>query len=347
MFGIDGVPAGYTQEKGNALKLRLIERIARIPGVRGATFSDIALLNRGRWSSNIGIAGFVPEKGTNTSAHVNPLAPNFFATMELPLLAGRGFTERDTIGAPKVAVVNQAFARKFFNGQNPVGRTFSFGGVARDPKLLIEIVGYARDASYTNLRDAIQPTVYLSALQYPDGRANFLVRLTGDAAAFGPALRNAVNEIDPTLPILRLHTMEAQLDQNHAQERLFAWLSGFFGVLALVLACVGLYGLMSYNVLRRTGEIGLRMALGAVPAQVRRMILKESLALVCLGVVFGLIGAWFASRLVAKMVFGLSPTDPFTYALTACVLVAVALLAALLPASRASRVNPMTALRSE
>lgn len=348
MFGIDGVPAGYTQEKGNALKLRLVERIEKIPGVRAATFSDIALLNRGRWNSSVAMAGFTPEKGASPQAYVNPLAPNFFATMELPVLAGRGFTERDAIGAPKVAVVNQAFAQKFFNGQNPVGRTFNFGSrVSSDAKNLIEIVGYTRDAKYTSLRDAIQPTVYLSALQYPDGRANFLVRLTGDIGAFGAALRNAVNEIDPTLPILRLHTMEDQLAQNNASERMFAWLSGFFGVLALALACVGLYGLMSYNVLRRTGEIGLRMALGALPAHVLRMILKESLALVCLGIIVGLTGAWFASQLVAKMLYGLSPTDPLTYALTACGLIAVALLAALLPASRASRVNPMTALRAE
>jgi predicted permease len=347
MFGIDGGPAGYKQEKNNALKLRILERLEKIPGVRVATFSDIALLNRGRWSSNIGVPGFTPAPGTGTSAYVNPLAPNFFAAMELPLLAGRGFTGRDTIGAPKVAVVNQAFAQRFFSGQNPVGRTFAFGGVSADLKNIIEIVGYAQDAKYTNLRDPIQPTVYLSALQYPDGRANFLVRVAGDVRGFASALRAAVDEIDPALPLLRLRTMEDQLDQNHAQERMLAKLSGFFGLLALALACVGLYGLMSYQVLRRTGEIGLRMALGALPAHVLQMILKESLALICLGVVAGLSGAWYASRLVEKMLFGLSPTDPLTYALTACILIAVALAAALLPARRASRVDPMTALRTE
>jgi predicted permease len=348
MFRVDGVPAGYTQEKSNTLKLRLVERIQQIPGVRAATFSNIALLSRGRWGSSIAVRDFTPEKGASPSVHVNPLAPNFFQAMELPLLAGRGFSERDTLGAPKVAVVNQAFAQKFLGGRNPVGHTFNFGSrPSTDPKNFIEIIGYTRDAKYTGLRDPVQPTVYLSALQYPDDGANFLVRLAGEPGPFAAALRNALNEIDPALPVLNLRTMEDQLDRNHAQERLFAWLSGFFGVLALALACVGLYGLMSYGVVRRTGEIGLRMALGAVPTQVMRMILRESLALVSVGVVLGLAGAYAASRLIAAMLFGVSRSDPLTYGAVALVLFGVALAATLLPARRAARIEPMRALRTE
>jgi predicted permease len=343
MFRVDGGLVGYTKEKHNALKLRLLERIEKIPGVRAATFTDVPLLNRGRWSSTVSLPGFTPPKGMSMTAHVNALPPNFFAAMELPILAGRAFTERDDLTAPKVAIVNQAFAAKFFEGLNPVGRRFAFGRGGKE----IEIVGLARDAKYTSLRDPAPPTAYLPALQYPDGSANFLVRLAGDPATFTPALRAAIREIDPTLPAMSLRTLDEQLDRNHAQERLFARLSGFFGVLALALACVGLYGLMSYNVLRRTGEIGLRMALGALPAHVLRMVLKESLALVCLGVVLGLTGAWAASRLVATMLYGLSATDPFTYAIVAGGLMAVALLAAMLPARRAAKVDPMTALRTE
>jgi ABC-type lipoprotein release transport system permease subunit len=179
------------------------------------------------------------------------------------------------------------------------------------------------------------------------GVGNFVVRFSGAEAALTTALRAAVREVAPHLPIANLRTQEQQIDRLLTQERLFARLCGLFGLLALGLSAVGLYGLMSYQVLRRTSEIGLRLALGALPTQVLRMVLRESLALVSLGVVLGLAGAWAASRLVATMLFGLSPTDPLTYALVACVLIAVALLAAFLPARRAAETDPMTALRAE
>ncbi|MEO7412589.1 MAG: FtsX-like permease family protein, partial [Opitutaceae bacterium] len=240
----------------------------------------------------------------------------------------------------KVAIVNQAFVKQFLGDENPVGRRFVQGGE-------VEIVGVVRDAKYNDLRAPVAPTVYLPAAQSPGGQANFTVRGTREPGLLFNAIRAAVREIDPGIPVVNLRTQEEQLDQNHAQERLFARFSGFFGVLALGLSCVGLYGLMSYTVVRRTGEIGLRMALGALPGHVLRMVLKESLALVCAGVVLGLLGAYFASRLVATMLFGLSATDPLTYAFVASTLIVVALLAALLPARRASKVEPMVALRAE
>ncbi len=276
------------------------------------------------------------------NVHMNALAPNFFDAMELPLVLGRAFTERDDATAPKVAIVNQAFAKKYFGDENPIGRRVLVWTPAG-----VEIVGVARDAKYTGLRAPVPPTIYRPALDLRDSTAHFAVRASGDPAALFAGIRAAVREIDPALPVLNLRTQDEQLERNHSQERLFAKLSGFFGVLALALACVGLHGLMSYAVTRRTGEIGLRMALGALPAHVLGMILTESLAIVCLGVVLGLAGAWFASRLVATLLFGLSPTDPFTYALVACGLIAIALLAALLPARRASRVDPLVALRAE
>jgi ABC-type antimicrobial peptide transport system permease subunit len=209
------------------------------------------------------------------------------------------------------------------------------------------VVGVAADAKYTVLRGATPPTVYLSALQQVDGNANFALRLASPDAGVLAAIRAAVREVDPALPVLNLRTQDEQIDRLHAQERLFARLSGFFGLLALALACVGLYGLMSYAVLRRTAEIGLRMALGARRAQVIRMILRESLTLVGLGVAAGIATAAVTSRLVSTMLFGLSGTDPLTYGASASLLAAVALLASLLPALRASRVDPMVAFRSE
>ena len=345
LFRLDTLSAGYKDHA--PLQLRVLERLQQLPGVESATWSQVALLNRGRWSSSITLPGYTPPPGTSMSVNMNALAPNFLAAMGIPVLLGRGFTAQDVAGAPKVAVVNQAFVEKFFAGQNPVGRRYSTGGPGATAANEVEIVGVVRNAKYTSLREATAPAVYVPALQRVTGMANYAVRARGDMAALFPAIRAAVREIDPTLPVLGLRTQDEQLDRNHAQERLFAQLSGFFGLLALALACVGLYGLMSYNVLRRTGEIGVRMALGALPGQILRMILKESLGLVCLGVAAGLGAAYAASRLVATMLFGLNATDPVTYGAVALLLVAVALLAALLPARRAARTDPLVALRSE
>jgi len=206
-------------------------------------------------------------------------------------------------------------------------------------------VGVAGDAKYTDLRTPVPPTLYLPALQQPGGEASFAVRVDGDPATIFPAVRAIMREIDPTLPVQSLRTQDEQLAQLHAQELLFARLSGFFGVLALALTCVGLYGLMSYAVLRRTAEIGLRMALGAVPSNVVAMMLRESLAMISVGLLIGVASASSLSGFVKSMLFGLSSTDPVTYAAVAAVLAVVALAASYLPARRASRLAPTDALR--
>ena len=365
LFGIDATSAGYTRQQFAALQTRIQERVAQIPGVRTATFSSVALLSRVRQNKRIVVPGHAPPSDAPIAVNTNGLAPNFFAAMELPLVLGRGFTEQDDSTRPRVAVVNQAFARTYFDDENPVGRQIVFN--APNDSSEAEVVGVARDAKYTVLRGPTPPTVYVPALQQLDGNANFALRLAspahgenglaaperskggreGSSAAVFSAIRAAVREIDPTLPVLNLRTQDEQIDRLHSQERLFARLSGFFGLLALALACVGLYGLMSYAVLRRTAEIGLRMALGALPGHVLRMILRESLILVCLGVASGLAGAYGASRLIATMLFGLSPTDPVTYGASALILAAITLVASLLPARRASRVDPMIAFRAE
>lgn len=346
LFRVDATSAGYAREQFAALHTRLLERLERIPGVGAATYSRIELLSHNNQNNTISVPGATPPLDAARGVYMNGLAPNFFAAMELPLVLGRDFTERDDATAPMVGVVNQALAKKYFGQENPIGRqiVMTYGPLSKYP---LEIVGVAHDAKYIDLRSPVQPTLYLPALQQLGGLANFALRTGENPASLFPAIRAAVREIDPTLPVLDLRTQDEQIDRLHAQELLFARLSGFFGVLALVLACVGLYGLMSYQVLRRTGEIGLRMALGALPAHVLGMILRESLVLVCLGVVLGLAAAGVASRLVAAMMFGLSPTDPLTYAAVALLLIAVALLASLLPARRAARIDPMTALRTE
>jgi predicted permease len=270
--------------------------------------------------------------------------------MQLPLLLGRGFTERDDRDAPPVAVVNQAFAKTYLDEGNPIGRTIKIGTGPRDE---VEIVGLAADAKYTDLRGAAPATIYLPARQRPDGDADFAVRPSSEASGretSGPlfsAIRSAVREIDPSLPVLDLRTQEEQIDRLNAQQLLFARLSGFFGMFAMALACVGLYGLISQTVTRRTGEIGLRMALGAAPVRVLRMVLRESAALLSAGIALGALAAYASGQVIAAMLFGLSPSDPATYAGAAAALSLVCLAATLIPARRASRIDPMVALRVE
>jgi predicted permease len=346
LFRLDAVSAGYKQEQFAALQARLRTRLESIPGVRAVTYSRVALLSGTRSNRRITVPDHTlpdPSAGYN----INGLAPNFLAAMEIPLLLGRDFTDHDVAVGPKVAIVNQAFARKIFGDENPLGRRFIFGSTPTASAAEIEIVGVARDAKYTGLREAAPPTIYLPATQMPEGVANYSVRAAGNPAALFTAIRAAVHELDPTLPVLNLRTQDEQIARISSEELLFARLSGFFGFVTLALACIGLYGLMSFLVLHRTGEIGLRMALGALPSQVLRMILRESLVLASFGVALGLLAAYGSSRFIQSMLFGLSPTDPLTYGAVAVILIMVALLASLLPARRAAQVEPMTALRSE
>ncbi len=347
LFGTDAVAAGYARDQFAVLHERLRERLEGIPGVRTATFSRVAVLSRVRQNNTISVPGSPVPPGA-FAPNMNGVASNFFAAMELPLVLGRGFNESDDLAAPRVAVVNEALAAKYFGRENPIGRRISYTlGPFAGGRVEVEVVGVAGDAKYTDLRTAVPPTLYLPALQQLGGNANFALRVDGNPAAVFGAIRAAVREIDPALAVLDLRTQDEQIDRLHWQERLFARLSGFFGLLALALTCVGLYGLMSYAVLRRTGEIGLRMALGAPPGTVLRMMLGESLALVSVGVAAGVGAAYGGSRLVASMLYGLSPSDPSTYGVVVATLTAVAMLASYLPARRASRLQPTEALREE
>jgi predicted permease len=276
----------------------------------------------------------------------NYVAPRFFETLGLPLVAGRDLGEADRLGAPQVAVVNEVFATYFFKGQNPVGRRFGIG--RRGEGYPFEIVGVVRDGKMASLRDKPERFVYAPYTQQEAvGSLTFYVRSAVEPGAFAPRLRAAVARVDRTLPVSDLKTMKTQIGESLFVERMVAALSAAFGLLATVLAAIGLYGVMSYAVAQRTREIGLRVALGADRRSVLAMVLKDVARLAALGVAIGLPGGYALGAIVESQLFGLSARDPLTFATATLALVATAFVTDLVPAVRTTRVDPMTTLRYE
>ncbi len=353
LFFMEPGLVGYKDEKLAGLYREMSERLEAVPGVRSVTFSRTTLLSHSSSSRDF----YLPEAAKATPGadgrpaptgelYIHQVRENFLEAMEIPLLAGRALSERDTSEAPKVAVVNQTFARQFFNGENPVGRRFTFNPQKPEE---VEIVGLARDAKYTTLRDATPPTAYLpwqQELRSLSG-AVFEVRTVGDPEASVAAVRRAVHEVDERFPLNSVKTQTAQADETLAMERLFAKLLSLFGLLAQALAAIGLYGVLAWSVSRRTHEIGIRMALGASRGDVLRMVLRQGMALTLVGVVLGLGAAFALTRLMQGALYGVSATDPLTFVLVALLLSAVALVASYVPARRATKVDPMEALRYE
>jgi predicted permease len=275
--------------------------------------------------------------------------PKYAETLGVPLLRGRDIEPRDTPSSPLVAVVNSTFAEHYFKDQNPIGRTFTFDDETDNGKQ-IEIVGVVGDIKSDDPRDKPEPIIYRPILQIQDQAAYLCtihVRTLSDPTPLTNQVRQMINQIDDKLPVFGVTTMNDQLHDTLDQDRLIAQLVSFFSALALILACIGLYGVMAHGVARRTNEIGIRMALGARGSNIAWMILRETLYLVLAGLVIGVPAALFGARLIAAQLFDMSPTDPFTLAAAAIVLTLVALLAGYLPARRASRVNPLSALRYE
>jgi predicted permease len=300
-------------------------------------------------TSNISVEGFTPAPGENMLVQVNRVGPRYTKVLGMPLAQGREFDERDGPGAPKVAIVNQTFARSFFPGQNPLGRRFGFGS---DPAqaATFEIVGVAGDAKFEGPRDAPDRMILLPLFQAQDQsgyRSDIEIRTSVEPGGLAPAVRQAVAEVDARVPIASVTTLRSQVEDSMSDEQLLARLVGAFGLLALVLACVGLYGVVSQAVARRTGEVGIRMALGADRRDILFMVLGEVGWLILVGIALGIPGAIAASALVRNQLFGVTPTDPLTLAGSAVLLVSVALAAGYIPARRAARIEPNVALRAE
>jgi predicted permease len=352
LFSINSPSKQYPSPKEVALYARIDEALRSVPGVEDATLTDIPLL--ANWTSTSGFdiqgAPKVEHKRGDQSGVVNLAAvgPDFMSVMGIPVVAGRGFAAEDMNNSRKVAVVNQALVRRFFPNENPIGKKFTTDDSAPENLRWAEIVGVIADTRYSDLKDEPPALHFDLYRQLPQmGGATYIVRSQMEPEAIVPSLRSAVQKIDRNLPLMDIRTQQQQVDADTQQERVLASLSAGFGLLALALACVGIYGIMAYTVSQRTNEIGIRLALGAERKQVRAMVLREASWLAALGVASGLALALGLCRFVTSMLYGLKPSDPTSFIAAGCLLLSVALLAAWVPALRASRVEPMEALRHE
>jgi predicted permease len=335
----------YDEKRQIALYTQLLERIGSVPGVRAVALSNPALLSGSVNSTSIFVRGRTYEIGRrdlDNSIHRLVISPNFFETMGIPIVRGRVLTVRDHETAPKVVVINEAAVRKYFPGEDPIGQQF---GTSLENNNQLQIVGVLRDAKYNSVREPAPPTMYVPYLQARAGNAVVEVRTAGDPTSVTSAVREAVRQIDPALPMMDVSTQLEQVEKRFQQEKLFAQACTLFGGLAMLVAAIGLFGLMSYTVSRRTNEIGIRMALGAQRGDVMRQVLRESMILVAVGVAIGVAAAFGTGHFLSTMLFGLAPTDVLTIAVATLVMATVSAIAGFLPARRAARVDPMIALR--
>jgi predicted permease len=351
LVGIDPRLGGYKPKELSALYRQLLDRVGELPGVKSATIATFAPIAGTGRSSTITIRGYTPGTGEDMDVNDILVGPGYCETLGVPLLLGREINIRDTPASQKIAVVNQSFAQYYFHGENPIGRRFFFGD-EDDPERSeeLEIVGVVGDVKYRSAKAAAGRTAYRPILQVQDSDAyssNVQIRTAGDAASLAPTVRQVIGQVDGKLPIFGVTTLREQLSGALQQEKLIAELVSFFGLLALLLACIGLYGVMAHGVVRRTKEIGIRMALGAERRRIVWMVMRETIMLVLVGIIIGVPVALGAASLVSSQLFGLSPTDPLTLLVSASMLTGVALLAGFLPARKASRVNPLIALRYE
>jgi len=346
-FAVDPSLAGYSDARGIALCRDLRDRLAGLPGVRAVAAANPGPLSRTERGGNVLVEGYRPAEDEEPGASFFSISPDYFRTLGIPLLAGREFTERDDASAPKVAIVNQAFARKYFGSRNPIGRHVSRASPdVRQPDC--RIVGVAADSKHLNARDAARPALYYPFAQERRlERINFYVRTEGDISQTGPLIRRAVQQLDSGLPVLEMKSMQVLVEETVHTDRMIAVLAAAFGVLATLLAAVGLYGIVAYTVARRTSEIGVRIALGASRGRVLGLVLREAAELAAAGLTIGIPAALALSRLVESQLFGIKAADPLTFIAGGTVLTLVALLAGYLPGRRASRIDPITALRQE
>jgi predicted permease len=363
LVNLQNIPSGFKQEnamlfmidtsatgmKGDDAKLPAMlseveQKVKQIPGVQAASFAFI-VFNQGFWSGPAYTREDGIPEGQNRSLRNNIVGPDFFAAMGIPFVQGRGFGPQDIKSSQKVAVVTESMVQKFFPTGNPIGKRFGIGG--RESSETIEVIGVVKDAKYGNLKEQFRPMAFYPYTQVPDVLGNFVVRFSGPSSAVVPQVRETIKQINRNLPVDDVVSLSDHIGRSLVQQKLIARLASFFGLLALLLACVGLYGVMSYGVARRTNEIGIRMALGARGRSVLWLVLREALVLVGIGLVAGVLASLALTKTAASLLYELKPNDPLTITMATIVLMMVALVAGYLPARRAARVDPMIALRDE
>ncbi len=348
LVSVDLSNGNYPQARRRAVFQEVIERLRGLPGVRSACSSENTPIDGNIWRQDVRIEAPASKSREDNLVYFNRVSDRYFETLGTDFVAGRDFDARDTPQSPKVAIVNDTLARRLFAGQNPIGRRYRAedGDKLGDP---VEIIGIVKDAKYRALREEIPPTAYIAESQnaQPEQSMTFELRVAAGApTSVISGVKSAIADVNRDVS-LQFKSFAVQVDESLARERLLATLSGFFGGLALLLAMIGLYGVMSYNVARRRNEIGIRMALGAEQSRVLRMVLREAALLIGIGLVIGLGAAIGTTRFVESFLYGMKPNDPWTLGLASGILALVATLAGFLPARRASKLDPMTALREE
>jgi predicted permease len=359
LFGLQPEQGGYKDERLVQFYEQLFARLDSLPGVSSATFGVVPLISQFQWNTEVQLPGETEQSSAHNMTNVQIARENYFSAMEIPIIAGRGFTNRDDRTAPKVAIVSQTFAKKYFPNDEAIGKRIRERGAKDDA----EIIGIVGDTKYERQRTETEPLMYTSWRQEVGqvGQMFFALRTTGEPEALAPTVRQVVRELDSNLPVTEMTSQEARSEKTLAEERVYARLLSFFGVFALVLAAIGLSGVLAYSVAQRTNEIGIRMALGAQPSNVLRLVIWQGMKLVGIGLVLGALGGYALQRLIASdyfdkrswqremadLLYDVKLTDPATFASIALLLIGVAFVACWLPARRASRVDPLVALRQE
>jgi predicted permease len=344
-FGLSPELNQYTPARSRALFERIEEAVAALPGITAVTTSTVPLLAGNNWGSNVSIDGFEAGPDTDTHAMFSRIGSGFFRSFGIGLAAGREFAPTDSMDAPKVAIVNEAFVRKFSPSSSALGKRMQMGAGGKND---IEIVGIVKDAKYSQVKDATPPLFYLPYRQDPGiGATTFYVKTTLPTEQTVPALRQAIAALDSNLPIEQLKTLEAQVNENIVLDRLVSTLAAAFAALATVLAAVGLYGVLAFTVARRTREIGIRLAIGASTSAIRNMVLREVGVMVAVGVAVGLPAAWLLGRYAETLLYEIKSGDPAVLAGAILLVALVSFGSGYLPARRAMSTDPMQALRYE
>jgi predicted permease len=343
-FQLSPALSGYTETRAVQFNRDLLERLRSAPGVKSAAMAAVPILSGNEWDSSTAVEGHTYADGEDQQAYMNALSPGYFETMRIPILEGRDFRQSDIVERPTVAIVNRRFAEHFFKGKSALGKRLGRGG-GPNTKLTIEIVGVVADSLYEGPREGVRRQVFLP--NWGRNSAAFYVRAgTASSSAFN-SIRNEVRQLDGAMPVYEMKTHEAQLDETLLTDRLIALLSAGFGLLATLLASIGLYGVMAFVVARRRKELGIRLALGAQASLVIWLVMREVLLLLTIGLAVGVPAGLALGRYVAAQLYGIQPNDPWMAGSTMVLLAVVSIAAGLIPAHRASRIDPIMALRCE